>query len=26
VFAWHKWELGWCMVCEHMINTQGLPP
>ncbi len=26
VFAWHKGELGCCVVGEHEIDTQGLPP
>jgi hypothetical protein len=26
VFAWHKGELGRCLVGEHSIDTQGLPP
>ncbi len=26
VFTFHKRELGYCVVGEHVIDTQGLPP
>jgi len=26
VFAWNKRELGCCIIGEHSIDTQGLPP
>jgi hypothetical protein len=26
VFGWHKGELRCCVVSEHVIDTQGLPP
>jgi hypothetical protein len=26
VFAWHKGELECCLIREHDIDTQGLPP
>jgi hypothetical protein len=26
VFAWNKGELGFCIIGEHAIDTQGYPP
>jgi hypothetical protein len=26
VFTWHKRELSYCIIGEHVVDTQGFPP